>query len=327
MPVIGHAFVGIATADVARTWRAKGGGPSRISGFWVPTFVLLAYLPDLPGVLAPIHWAATGRVIGHSLLFAGVVTPVAAVALVGLGLPFRAAFGWVLLSVLVHDTLDFAQATDRQPFWPFSDRTMGFGWELVPRATWEEVAVFGGAAALVALALRSAHGPAAALGQPSRRGRLQAWGLTVALAAAAFLTQAARDARERDYGRAEQALRLNEFGRCLELLDEAEHWPATKTPGRIDYLRGEAYAGLGQRARAEEAYLRSYRAEPGYFWLVADLAAFYAAADRPIEERRRLVDPLVARLLGEFRDEPGLPEALARIEKRLATRAQPENPR
>jgi membrane-bound metal-dependent hydrolase YbcI (DUF457 family) len=323
MPVIGHAFVGIATADVARTWRAKGGRPSHLSGFWVPTFVLLAYLPDLPGVLSPIHWAATGRVLGHSLLFAGVVTPVAAVALVGLGLPFRAALGWVLFSVLVHDALDFAQASDREPFWPFSDRTMGFGWELVPRATWEEVVVFGGAAALVALALRSAHRPAAVEGQP-RRGRLQAWGLTVALAAAAYLTQAARDVRERDYGRAEEALRLNEFGRCLELLDEAEHWPATKTPGRIDYLRGEAYAGLGQMARAEEAYLRSYRAEPGYFWLVADLAAFYAATDRPLEERRRLVDPLVARLVGEFRDEPGLPEALARIDRRLHATPAPE---
>jgi membrane-bound metal-dependent hydrolase YbcI (DUF457 family) len=324
MPVIGHAFVGIATADAARTWRRNDGATSRYTALWVPSFVLLAYLPDLPGVMAPVHWVTTGRLLGHSLLFAGVVAPLMALVLSGLGLSFRPALGWTLLSVLLHDALDFMQASDREPFWPFSDRIMGLGWDFVPRGTWVEAAIFAGASALVGLALRFWHGPMVAAGRPPRRRVIAAWGLTLAMVTAAYLTQVARDSRQRDYSRAEDALQLKEYARCLQLLDAAERWPATQAPGRVDYLRGEAFAGLGQSARAEEAYLRSYRAEPGYFWLVADLAAFYAATDRPVEERRRLVDPLVARLVGEFRDEPGLPEALARIDRRLHATPAPE---
>ena len=327
MPVIGHACVGIATADAARTWRVTGSGGSRFSGFWVPIFVLVAYLPDLPGVLAPTPWASAARLLGHSLLFAALVSPLAALALFGLGMSFRAALGWTLFSVLLHDALDFAQATDREPFWPLSRRAFGLGWEIVPRATWVEAAVFGGAAALVALGLRWARGPTGVEDRLPRRRLLEAWSLTLILVTAPYLTQVARNDRERDYERAEAALRGNEFALCLELLDEAERWPATKTPGRIDYLRGEAYAGLGQKSQAEEAYLRSYRAEPGYFWLVADLAAFYAGADRPLEERRRLVAPLLARLHAEFGEEPGLSEALERIERRLQVRNLPEGPK
>ena len=298
----------------------RGGVGARLAPYWVPTFVLAAYLPDLPGVLAPTQWVATARVLGHSLLFAAIVGPLVALLLAGLGLRFRPALVWSLASILAHDALDLAQTTDRQPWWPFSDRRAGLGWELVPRATWVEAAVYAAAAGLVMLGLHWVRGPAAALRRPTGRQPLAAWGLTATLMVAAYLTQAARADRERAYAGAEDALRRSDFTRCLGLLGEAERWPATWSPGRIDYLRGEAYAGLRQPARAEEAYLRSYRAEPGYFWLVADLAAFYAGTDRSLEERRRLVEPLLARLKDEFRDEPGLPEALWRIERRLAGR-------
>jgi membrane-bound metal-dependent hydrolase YbcI (DUF457 family) len=280
-------------------------------------FVLAAYLPDLPGVLAPTRWVTAARILGHSLLFAALAGPLMAVLLSRLGLPFRPALVWSLVSILGHNALDLAQTTDREPWWPFSDRRMGLGWELVPRATWVEAVVYGAAAALVVLGLRWVRGPIAAERRPTGSRPLAAWGLTVTLMVAAYLTQAARADRERAFEGAEDALRRNDFTRCLGLLGEAERWPATWSPGRIDYLRGEAYAGLRQPARAEEAYLRSYRAEPGYFWVVADLAAFYAGSDRSLEERRRLVEPLLARLKAEFREEPGLPEALRRIERRL----------
>jgi hypothetical protein len=105
---------------------------------------------------------------------------------------------------------------------------------------------------------------------------------------------------------------------ALEVLARAEPWPSTTKPGRIDYVRAEAYAGMGDRRRAETYYLRAYRADPTYFWTVADLALFYASSGGPVAERRRLVAPYLNRLRSEFVGHPALPEILARVERKLA---------
>jgi hypothetical protein len=57
---------------------------------------------------------------------------------------FPRAFGTALVSLLVHDVLDLAQATDRGPWWPLSDRPVGFDVGLIPTGLLREAAVFGG---------------------------------------------------------------------------------------------------------------------------------------------------------------------------------------
>jgi hypothetical protein len=83
-------------------------------------------------------------------------------------------------------------------------------------------------------------------------------------------------------------------------------------------VRAEAYAGMGDRGRAEIYYLRAYRADRTYFWAVADLALFYASSEEPVEERRRLAAPYLSRLRTEFVGHPALPAILSRVEQKLA---------
>lgn len=85
-------------------------------------------------------------------------------------------------------------------------------------------------------------------------------------------------------------------------------------------MRAEAYAGMGDRRRAEVYYLRAYRADRMYFWAVADLALFYASSDAPEAERRRLAAPYLSRLRSEFAGHPALPEILARVQRKLTAR-------
>jgi tetratricopeptide (TPR) repeat protein len=113
---------------------------------------------------------------------------------------------------------------------------------------------------------------------------------------------------------------------ALEVLARAERWPSTTKPGRIDYVRAEAYAGMGDRRRAEMYYLRADRADPTYFWTVADLTIFYASSSDPIAERRRLVAPYLNRLRSEFEGHPALPKVLSRVERKLAAPQPGEAP-
>ena len=328
MPVIGHAFVGIATADAARDVAdrgQRGGAPLGLLGADLRPPGLLARPPRRSRPRP--HWVATARVLGHSLLFAGVVGPLVALLLSGLGLPFRRR-PRLVARVRSSPTTRSTSPRPRiaSPSGLSRDRPMGLGWELVPRATWVEAAVYGGAAGA-----RRARPP---LGAWSRRSE--------------------RDPREGGHSRPgaspgpADGRRLPDPGcarrqgtrlrRCGGSPSPERVQPVPRAPGRGRALAGDVVPGSHrlpargglrrprQPARAEEAYLRSYRAEPGYFWLVADLAAFYAGTDRSLEERRRLVDPLLARLKDEFRDEPGLPEALGRIERRLAKGASASPP-
>ena len=317
MPVVGHAFVGAATA-LATARQGDAASPAGRRPLWIPVLVLLAYLPDLPGSILAGARFAEARAFGHSVLFAAIVSvPLGLVLARWAGLRSRAGMAIVAASLLVHDGLDILQSTDRNPLWPFTRETWSLGHPLLPHGTAAELVLFGGAFALFAAALVRREGRSAWSALGGRSGLLGAlaMGLVMVVAVGVHL---ARGARERAYRAAETLIRSGRYVESLALLDRAEAWPSVTTAGRIDYLRAEAYQGLGETALAEEHYLRSFRANPGYFWLLADLAAFYAGSERPLAERRRLVDPLVTRLREEFSDEEELPEVLARIERRLA---------
>jgi predicted Zn-dependent protease len=137
---------------------------------------------------------------------------------------------------------------------------------------------------------------------------------------AALTTHSMRRSREVQYETAARLLRLGQYTEALAVAEVADAWPSTARPGRLDVLRGEAYDGLGDKVRAEEFFTRAYRSDPSNFWAVADLAEFYASLNRPVDERRHLVEPLVRELRRSFPSEPALNDVMTRVADRLAGR-------
>lgn len=310
MPLIGHALVGWATALEARPPRAAG------AALWAPAVIATAYLPDVVGQLGLLAgWTDAPRA-GHSVVFAVAAGPVVALALSAAGGVSRirawlVAFG----SLLLHDLLDVLQSTDRQPWWPFSARPLILERPLVPESPSGEALLFGGLflAYLIVRRLRPREGGAT----PGRRS----WAvhtLTIAIVLAAVVTHGLRDRRERQFEEARQRIERGDPRAGLALLDRAASWPSTARPGRADYLKGEAYARLGDRDAAERSYLRSLQVDPGYFWALADLAAFYAGGPDPLDVRRRRVEPLLARMREQHPSHPALGRMEKRIERGLA---------
>jgi hypothetical protein len=239
---------------------------------------------------------------------------------------FPRAFVTALVSVLGHDALDMAQATDRAPWWPLSDRPVGFDPGLIPTDLLREFAVFGGFL-LAFLALRHAGQRWAGRNVVDRvipiEGRTRwVWlgrAFIVAVVLAAVVTHSLRDARDAQLEAARVLVEEGAYQAGLQALARAEGWPAATTkPGRIDSVRAEAYAGMGDRRRAESYYLRAYRADRTYFWTVADLALFYASSAEQVTERRRRAAPYVSQLRTEFTGHWALLHVLACVERKLA---------
>jgi membrane-bound metal-dependent hydrolase YbcI (DUF457 family) len=327
MPVLGHAFVGL-TIGVSTKPSARGRsgpGTGTASALWLPAVVVLAYLPDIVAQLGLIAGWSDSRLLGHSVLFAVAVSPAIAAVLMRLArVSFPRAFVISLVSLLVHDILDLVQATDRSPWWPLSDRPIGVDLGLIPAGLLPEASVFGGLlVAFLALRLLAHRWVGRRVLDPPVSGADPAWivwlgrAFIVAVVVVALVTHSLRDAREAQLETARDLVEQRQYQAGLEALERAEPWPSTTKPGRIDYVRAEAYAGLGDRQHAETYYLRAYRADRMYFWAVADLALFYASSDEPVAERRRLTAPYLRRLQTEFAGHPALPQILERVERRL----------
>jgi membrane-bound metal-dependent hydrolase YbcI (DUF457 family) len=327
MPVIGHAFVGVGTAILTHPKdRAPAGTPGGPGvALWVPVLLALAYLPDIVSQLTLVAGWESARELGHSFLFAGLASfslgPLLA-QLVG-DSPLR-GFAIVLGSILGHDLLDVLQSTDRMPFWPFSDRIVGPAREIIPDRMLYEAAIFGSAFAVL-LGFRWARAGGNPLhliddprADPASRLRLRVgWFVVGLFTVAVAVLNVRKNFREEQLN---EAVRLVESGRYddgLALLEEAQKWPGRPARGRVDYLKAEAAYGVGDRRRAEEHYLRSYAADPNYFWLVGDMAAFYAEGTEAPEERRRRAAPFMQRLRTDFSEHRELPAQLARIESKL----------
>jgi hypothetical protein len=284
--------------------------------------VVLSYVPDIGAQIGLAAGWRESRLLSHSLVFALAVSPPLAAVLARLAVvSFARALVIVAVSLLTHDVLDLAQATDRAPWWPLSHRALGLDVRLIPSDLVSEGAIFAGVF-LVFLVLRhagrrTAGRPAAGVAAASGPSWWAA-ALVVAVMLAALVTHALRDAREADLERGRALVEGGAYRAGLDVLDRADRWPSPVKPGRVDYLRAEAYAGLGDRRAAERHYVKADRADPTYFWTVADLALFHASSPAPAAERRRLVAPYVVRLRSDFAGHRELSQVLARIERRLA---------
>jgi hypothetical protein len=120
-------------------------------------------------------------------------------------------------------------------------------------------------------------------------------------------------------GQAEALVRDRKYAEALVAIDAGDRWPLSSVT--VDLLRGRAYLGLGDTARAEASFLRAHERDPDSFWTVASLAEFYASHGTS-EERTRRSAPYVDELQRKFPDQSSLPRVLERTRTDIARGGQ-----
>ncbi len=330
MPVLGHAFAGLTTAAYTRGSVRRRVG----AALWTPALVGLAYLPDLLAQLGTLAANGGWRTATHSVLFAAAAALLLAWPLARLtGISAGRAGLLVFFSVGLHDLLDLLQGTDCRPFWPFSHRHINLPDRHLPAGMLGEVVSYGGIAGLLILArmlaVRLKRKQPASAGAPTgrfappRAWMMAGYGLTAAVLLLAAGTHYLRDVRRQQFETALALIRDRRPAEALPLLDEARKWPHVSNPARVHFARAEAYLRMGDRTCAEQYYLAALDEGPDDFWVLADVAIFYASSQEPLEVRRRRVEPLVATLRERFATWRDLPRVLAKIDAKLNQRASP----
>ncbi len=314
MPVVGHAIVGIAAA--VATGKAAPRTAVAGIGTWGLSLVCLSYLPDIAEQLAGYQdWRSAGA-FSHSVLFALVAGGALAPVLARVGrTQVGASAAIAILAILAHDVLDILQSPDRMPAWPISTWRLSAAAGVIPASLLGEVVVLSPAlilAGLWRLSSRRATPPV-----PLRPAEAAAWFIIAAIVACAAVVSHLRDVRHDDLLQARALVAQGDHVRALAACNRANRWPSTAAPGRVDYVRAEAWLGLGNRERAEKYYLSSRRLDPTYFWTVADLAAMYASGGKPLEQRRREAAPWIRVLETDFAGHPALPRTLWRVQQHL----------
>jgi membrane-bound metal-dependent hydrolase YbcI (DUF457 family) len=321
MPLVGHAFVGAATA-----WSVppQGKEPTsgRSAGFWLSALVGLAYLPDIVGHALALVGVSHGRVIAHSVLFAVVASLVFVPLVVRV---FRAgpvrASAVVFGSILGHDLLDLLQGSDRMPLWPFLKERVRLPFAIIPSHAIEEAFFFLVAFVVFVLVWGWLRG-----GPAVPRWSWDAWpGVALAglVLSAAVLTYGAKLLHEREEDRVEECLAQHRYAEALTHLDHLRLWTNVTRSGDVDRLTARALLGIGDRDGAERHLLAAEQAEPDDYRTLVDLAFFYASSDRAPAEREARVAPYRDRLERDFARRRSLPRVLTRLEERLAAPGPP----
>jgi membrane-bound metal-dependent hydrolase YbcI (DUF457 family) len=376
MPVLGHAFVGLATAKCTRPTKIVSAG----AALWTPVLVGLAYLPDIVNAVFVTLGLGDRQIVTHSLFFA-----VAASVLIGPALAWLVrcsllkAWLLTLFSVSFHVVLDILQGSNRQPWWPFSDHHIKLKDAIIPLGMYREVLLFGIPFAVFwvchslivwRLSLRRgrrghpAPARSGAAAQGDSQGSLPAYEefpvpqMTVPRPGAATRPARSRDERCSPYGRlvwvgrivtamillsagalhylkgvrnremeaAFKLVRQHDYARALAATEVAERWPYVAAPGRLEYVKALCYEGLGRRDEAEAWFLASIKADPSYYWALADLVEFYASGKEPRAERRRRAEPYLHRLKTQFTGYYSRPQFIEQIERMLAEPPPPRKP-
>ena len=316
MPVVGHAFVGIATAwSVPPKPQAPKADPE--PGPWLSVLVGLAYLPDIVGHGSALFGLGDWRAASHSVLFALIATAVFAPLLArGFGVSHGRAAAIVFGSILGHDLLDLLQGSDRVLGWPFLDRRVRLRLTVIPENAIREALVFS-VAFLIFLVARIWLGKTPPLGS-WRRGTWQWSAVAGLILVAAVGSHASKTMREREVHTVEHLLRRQDYTEALARLDRLRLWPTMRRSAEIERLTARALLGKGDRAGAEERLLAAERADPDDYRTVVDLALFYASSSEPRIERRQRVAPYQTRLETEFGRRRDNRRVLAQVAERLA---------
>lgn len=324
IPVLGHMFVGLATGMVTRPpdpVQPKPASRVVIRELWDFIAVFLAFSPDI--FAQALHFAGwnTAGLFFHSLLFAVMFPTLIALAFRVSGFAHRRIFFVALISIIIHDALDLGQATDKVPFWPFSDHVIALRAFQIPSGMVYESCLFGGLFLLFLLVRRFLQHPEVSGRMPEtspthleRRTSTANKILLASVVLMAIVTNVLRDTRERQLASSRALVEGGRYEEGLKLLEASEQWPSAAKPGRTDYLRGAAFLGVGDRVKAEEYFLKSFKADPTYLWVVIDLASFYAEAPLPLTLRVRLAAPYLELLRRDFHDRKEASDASARID-------------
>lgn len=354
MPVLGHAFVGLATAQCTKPAKVASVG----AALWLPIIVGLAYLPDIVNQLAITCGLGNQQIVTHSLLFAAVASAVIAPALARLArCSLLKALPLTLFAILSHVALDILQGSVRELWWPMSSQRMQLESRIIPVGLSAELKLFGGAyivfwvclfvvtrwraaqrqrrdrlaSARRAQAASPPPRPKAAIPNARQERSYQhlVWAGRIAIALI-LLTAAAthylQGIRERQLASAMSLLRKHDYPAALAMIKKTEQWPYLAAPGWAEYTKAQAYEGMGNRDLAEAYYLAALRADPSSFWTLAALAQFYASGKEPLADRRRNAEPYLQQLRTRFFWHKSQPIILRRLDRALADPPPPRIP-
>lgn len=327
MPLLGHAFTGMATACIVSTSSKTNTSKSDnyFSPFLSSTLIALAYLPDIVSqVLLLLNWH-NGRTFGHSLLFA-VIAAIPAGILLCRQTPFtlKQSVALGFSSILLHDILDILQSTDRQPFWPFSTATVGTDFSYIPTNPTKEALIFASIYCLILGYYFLRHKRVPLPPQTSKPySTTQVWIgrlLIFSIVLSAVATHHLRSQRLREFQQTRPYLKQHKYKELFQTLDTVDKWPKITHAGRTDYFRGEAYLQQHKLDLAETYFLKSYAQDNNFFWCVANLALTYALSDRTQEKRVTLSAPYLFQLQTQFSRHREYPNYMRKIQHNLSTR-------
>jgi hypothetical protein len=323
MPVVGHAFAGLATAmQFGPASAREPRQPTAVaSALWAPAVVATSYFPDIVTQIGGALGASHANYYGHQ----PAVGAAAGIVLGGLwslaaGTPALRAMAIAVGCILGHDVLDLIQSTD----WAWNFRIVQdtvFG--LSPRVVSEAIV----SACLFAVFLAWHLWTGRWQGPLAKRTALGRWmprAIVAVILLAAVGTYVLRGQNERQLNEARKLLEGGRYVDALQMADRADGWPRGNRPGRIDVIRAEAHEHLGHYDLAEKLLIRAYEEDPTNFWALADLAECYASSSsgRPPAERRRLTESTLTELRQRFARHPSLHSVLVGIERELS-RADP----
>src|SRR5262245_47629391 len=321
MPVVGHAFAGLATAMqfAPASARDRRQPTSAASALWAPAVVATSYFPDVVTQLGGALGVSHANFYGHQPavgLAAGILLGGAWARLAGT--PALRAMAIAVGCILGHDLLDSVQGTD----WAWNFRIVQSAvLGISPRVVSEAIV----SASLFAIFLAWRMWAVESRQTRATRTALTRWmprAIVAVILLAAVGTYLLRARHERQLNEARRLLEGGRYVEALQMADLADGWPRGNRPGRIDVVRAEAHQHLGHHDVSEKLLLRAYKQDPTNFWALADLAECYASSDRPAAERRRLAESRVAELRSRFPRHPSLHNVLVGIERELS-RADP----
>ena len=326
MPLLGHAFTGMATAIIVAPQDQKNAASSQslLAPFLTTSLVIFSYLPDIVSQCGLFFNWYGARQLGHSILFALLISPAT-----GFILNRQTSFTkkqCILLglsTILFHDLLDILQSTDRQPFWPFSTTNFGSTFTVIPTDPTKEGFLFslfyGVVLAWYLHSGRKKSSTGNTYNQP-RPTPIQKWGekiLLILIMLIALATYHLRTQRMHTFRHAMSMFHQQQYSTSLALFNKVDRWPGIAKPGRLAYFKGVIYIKLHHPVLAEKYLLLSYHRNKNFFWCIGDLALLYATSDKSRSQRMSMAHPYIQRMRRDFSRHPDFQQYMHKIQNSL----------
>jgi len=331
MPLLGHAFTGMATALIVGPYSSKKSEIPSFSPvpFLTTTLVIFSYLPDIVSQCCLYFDWYDGRLLAHSILFAFLFSPAAGLILNRLtSFTKKQCFLLAFTTIMLHDLLDILQSTDRQPLWPFSTTLFGNGITIIPHNPTKEALLFGCIYCLVLswylFQRRGRKSVHTCNHMPPFR---QKWSERILIGTIILIVLATYHLRVQRTHSFQQAMfyfHHQDYSNALRLINMVDKWPRIAKPGRLDYLRGVIYMQQHRPVLAEKYLLLSYNRNQNFFWCIGDLALLYAKTHKTHSQRIALTEPYLRKMRNNFSHHQDFSQYMQKIQLALASRHPPQ---